>query len=237
MIHNRVNPPLFHNCSQSTSEQKKCKQEQRTLHQWLNSLPRRWRGENGGSFSDDIHDVVTLQHRFQCSQSNLSNAFCDRACRSQIFSPAYGTGSWYVLWYQSMIIIMDLKDLYRVLSTRYSLTTCLAQVIQLKCIMHYDCRSWLQPIQSTDTKCPGHCLCICPVYTLVSDLVWGASHELGLSSVKSDYGACQELIFYIQEFLCPNLDIVKTLTLLRHGTKWLYQIELDLLLHPMPQLF
>jgi hypothetical protein len=60
MIHNRVNQPLFHNCSQSTSEQKKCKQEQRTLHQWLNSLPRRWRGENGGSFSDDIHDVVNF---------------------------------------------------------------------------------------------------------------------------------------------------------------------------------
>lgn len=50
--------------------------------------------------------------------------------------------------------------------------------------------------------------------------------------MKSDYGACQELIFYRQEFLCPNLDIVKTLTLLRHGTKWLYKIELDLLLKP-----
>lgn len=73
-----------------------------------------------------LRNLETLQHRFQCSQSNLSNAFCDQACRSQIFSPAYGTGSWYVLWYQSMIIIMDLKDLYRVLSTRYSLTTCLA---------------------------------------------------------------------------------------------------------------
>lgn len=129
-----------------------------------------------------LRNLETLQHRFQCSQSNLSNAFCDQACRSQIFSTAYGTGSWYVLWYQSMIIIMDLKDLYRVLSTRCSLTTCLAQVIQLKCIMHYDCRSWLQPFQSTDTKCPRSL----PMYTLVSDLVWGASHELGLSSVKSD---------------------------------------------------
>jgi len=46
--------------------------------------------------------LETLQHRFQCSQSNLSNAFCDRACRSQILSSA--------LWYR--VLICSLISIY-----------------------------------------------------------------------------------------------------------------------------